>query len=506
MTLSKDEALRRAARDVANRITDDHKGAWAGVMLQVDWMTGLIYDALLAVDREAQQARDREWLTALEGGTGGPAEITSAVQYARSQYEGAATAREREAYGNLHEVVDAACDHERLNGHPGARAMGAVIEYRDAIRARAIRENYPPDCACAAFVPPSPAPEPEQGQHGEIQSREEAGGQSYPTSPEGCTGSPLSARTNRREVATPLHAVPAVAPEEPARPVSPLPTWCYECGADPAEGQPHAANCEYYAGEPPEVAAPAVLPRGRGHGSPSTVEAPGGDAFSSAGPPGVSSQAAVEPCGVVLVPIPDHLADYRECFDPSSPEFGWDGQGHACFAIDACIASALRAVWAAGYRTLGCCCGHGQDAGGIITLDGAGLGPNHPCTLTHDRFKSIHDAALLGARGEDRTAEAFGRRFSLRPPEEVAPPIDVRRRSRESAAAYAQGFARGAEYALKHGLEAARLAAESMGERLAPAEDRREQAREAYWRAWEDHKGSWYGRGKAALAAYEKVR
>ena len=36
--------------------------------------------------------------------------------------------------GDLHESVNAASDQERHDGHPGAGAMGAVIEYRDAIR------------------------------------------------------------------------------------------------------------------------------------------------------------------------------------------------------------------------------------------------------------------------------------------------------------------------------------------------------------------------------------
>lgn len=35
----------------------------------------------------------------------------------------------------LHESVDPASDAERLNKVPGAGAMGAVIEYRDLIRA-----------------------------------------------------------------------------------------------------------------------------------------------------------------------------------------------------------------------------------------------------------------------------------------------------------------------------------------------------------------------------------
>lgn len=40
-----------------------------------------------------------------------------------------------EEAARLHENIDPACDHERQKGHPGAGAMGAVIRYRDAIRA-----------------------------------------------------------------------------------------------------------------------------------------------------------------------------------------------------------------------------------------------------------------------------------------------------------------------------------------------------------------------------------
>lgn len=41
---------------------------------------------------------------------------------------------ERERCARLHENINPASDDERLAGHPGAGAMGAVIEYRDAIR------------------------------------------------------------------------------------------------------------------------------------------------------------------------------------------------------------------------------------------------------------------------------------------------------------------------------------------------------------------------------------
>jgi hypothetical protein len=41
-----------------------------------------------------------------------------------------------ERAASLHESVDPASDEERQNKVPGAGAMGAVIQYRDMIRAR----------------------------------------------------------------------------------------------------------------------------------------------------------------------------------------------------------------------------------------------------------------------------------------------------------------------------------------------------------------------------------
>ena len=73
-----------------------------------------------------------------------------------------------------------------------------------------------------------------------------------------------------------------------------------------------------------------------------------------------------------LVPIPDLLLPYYgpgSGFDPTHPEFGIDGAGRKCFAIDSCIVEAVEAVWKAGSKTLGCCCGHGQRSGGVISLD-----------------------------------------------------------------------------------------------------------------------------------------
>lgn len=81
-------------------------------------------------------------------------------------------------------------------------------------------------------------------------------------------------------------------------------------------------------------------------------------------------------------------------FDETHPEFGRTDDGTPAFAIDACIADALLAVWTAGYRTLGCCCGHGQEAGGIITLDTAGAGQGEPVTQTQRRWAEIHTEAM----------------------------------------------------------------------------------------------------------------
>lgn len=48
----------------------------------------------------------------------------------------AAIEDERERCARLHEMVDPASDDERSRGVPGSGAMGAVIQYRDLIRAQ----------------------------------------------------------------------------------------------------------------------------------------------------------------------------------------------------------------------------------------------------------------------------------------------------------------------------------------------------------------------------------
>ena len=69
-----------------------------------------------------------------------------------------------------------------------------------------------------------------------------------------------------------------------------------------------------------------------------------------------------------LIPIPDGYDWALANFDPTHPEYGLDDQGRKCFRIDSCIVPALLAVWAAGFKTLGCCCGHGQ-GNGVISID-----------------------------------------------------------------------------------------------------------------------------------------
>ena len=45
-------------------------------------------------------------------------------------------AHEREECARLHEQINPASDDERYHSVPGAGAMGAVLQYRDLIRAR----------------------------------------------------------------------------------------------------------------------------------------------------------------------------------------------------------------------------------------------------------------------------------------------------------------------------------------------------------------------------------
>lgn len=69
-----------------------------------------------------------------------------------------------------------------------------------------------------------------------------------------------------------------------------------------------------------------------------------------------------------MVPIPDLLADARERFDAAHPEYGHGINGEPAFALDRCIVPAVKALWAQGIRTIGCCCGHGSGHG-VISLE-----------------------------------------------------------------------------------------------------------------------------------------
>lgn len=81
----------------------------------------------------AQRARDeivalRAQLKAVKGIAGNERKLSEAIiQQARDEA--------LEEAAQLHENINPACDHEREHGAPGAGAMGAVIRYRDAIRA-----------------------------------------------------------------------------------------------------------------------------------------------------------------------------------------------------------------------------------------------------------------------------------------------------------------------------------------------------------------------------------
>lgn len=78
------------------------------------------------------------------------------------------------------------------------------------------------------------------------------------------------------------------------------------------------------------------------------------------------------------VPIPALLLPYYADVDVTHPEYALDEAGRVCFVMDSCIVEAVKAVWAAGMKTLGCCCGHGQRSGGVISLDTGGFFDERP--------------------------------------------------------------------------------------------------------------------------------
>ena len=69
--------------------------------------------------------------------------IAAALRAAREDGRRQGATEMREAAGYLHEQINPASDEERQNSDPGAGAMGAVIEYRDKIRALPLLGDAP---------------------------------------------------------------------------------------------------------------------------------------------------------------------------------------------------------------------------------------------------------------------------------------------------------------------------------------------------------------------------
>ena len=57
----------------------------------------------------------------------------------------------------------------------------------------------------------------------------------------------------------------------------------------------------------------------------------------------------------VVLPLPDWM-------------LSWQERRTAC--VDNCIVETIKALWSAGYETLGCCCGHGKDRPNVVVADG----------------------------------------------------------------------------------------------------------------------------------------
>ena len=71
-----------------------------------------------------------------------------------------------------------------------------------------------------------------------------------------------------------------------------------------------------------------------------------------------------------LVPIPEFLMteQIKRGLLSAHPEYAHNVDGTPCFVLDKCIVPAVRALWNAGIRTIGCCCGHGSRHG-VISLE-----------------------------------------------------------------------------------------------------------------------------------------
>jgi len=57
----------------------------------------------------------------------------------------------------------------------------------------------------------------------------------------------------------------------------------------------------------------------------------------------------------VVLRLPDWMLEHKE-------------RRTAC--VDECIVDQIKALWAAGYTTEGCCCGHGKEPPSVVIADG----------------------------------------------------------------------------------------------------------------------------------------
>lgn len=62
--------------------------------------------------------------------------------------------------------------------------------------------------------------------------------------------------------------------------------------------------------------------------------------------------------GGLSVPLPDDICPGKE---------------NRTVCIDECIIATIKALWAAGVQTLGCCCGHGKERASIVLADTGNL-------------------------------------------------------------------------------------------------------------------------------------
>ena len=57
----------------------------------------------------------------------------------------------------------------------------------------------------------------------------------------------------------------------------------------------------------------------------------------------------------ILLDLPDDMCTWKQ---------------NRTVAVDECIAFDIKALWEAGYETLGCCCGHGKQSASVIVAEG----------------------------------------------------------------------------------------------------------------------------------------